>query len=103
MPVARAGCRRCAAVRRSYSRFLALFAVRETGGSQRDLAEWLGFAQPSTRRMGGGLAEEGLQQDATPAIQLRGRFIEPVGLTKSRHLPEVSEDAHTFPNSGVFV
>ena len=38
-----------------------------------------------------------------PAIQLRGRFTEPVGLTQSRYLPEVSEDAHTLLNSGVFV
>ena len=44
----------------SYSRFLTLFAVNETGGSQRDLAQWLGQSEPSTSRMVGLLAEDGL-------------------------------------------
>ncbi|MGD0376698.1 MAG: MarR family transcriptional regulator [Streptosporangiaceae bacterium] len=44
----------------SYSRFLALFAVGETGGSQRDLARWLGLTEPSTSRMVGVLAGDGL-------------------------------------------
>lgn len=44
----------------SYSRFLALFAVRETGGSQRDMARWLGLTEPSTSRMVGVLAADGL-------------------------------------------
>ena len=44
----------------SYARFLALFAVCETNGSQRDLAQWLGQSEPSTSRMVTVLAEEGL-------------------------------------------
>lgn len=44
----------------SYSRFLALFAVRETGGSQRDVARWLGLTEPSTSRMVGVLVADGL-------------------------------------------
>jgi DNA-binding MarR family transcriptional regulator len=44
----------------SYARFLALFAVRETGGSQRELADWLGLTEPSTSRMVSVLAAEGL-------------------------------------------
>ena len=44
----------------SYSRFLALFAVRETSGSQRDVARWLGLTEPSTSRMVGVLAADGL-------------------------------------------
>jgi DNA-binding MarR family transcriptional regulator len=44
----------------SYSRFLALFAVRETGGSQRDMARWLGLTEPSASRMVGVLAADGL-------------------------------------------
>lgn len=44
----------------SYSRFLALFAARETGGSQRDMARWLCLTEPSTSRMVGVLAAEGL-------------------------------------------
>jgi DNA-binding MarR family transcriptional regulator len=44
----------------SYSRFLALFAVRESGGSQRDVARWLGLSEPSASRMAGVLADEGL-------------------------------------------
>jgi DNA-binding MarR family transcriptional regulator len=51
----------------SYSRFLALFAVSETGGSQRDLAQWLGLTEPSTSRMVGVLAEEGLLKVTTVA------------------------------------
>jgi DNA-binding MarR family transcriptional regulator len=44
----------------SYSRFLALFAVRETGGSQRELAQWLGLTEPSMSRMVGVLAAQKL-------------------------------------------
>lgn len=44
----------------SYARFLALFAVEQTGGSQRDVARWLGLTEPSTSRMVGVLAAEGL-------------------------------------------
>src|ERR1700689_2622938 len=44
----------------SYSRFLALFAVRETGGSQRELAQWLGLTEPSMSRMVGVLAAQDL-------------------------------------------
>lgn len=44
----------------SYSRFLALLAARETGGSQRDMARWLGLTEPSTSRMVGVLAADGL-------------------------------------------
>lgn len=50
----------------SYARFLALFAVRETAGSQRDMARWLGLTEPSTSRMVGVLAADGLLT-ATPA------------------------------------
>jgi DNA-binding MarR family transcriptional regulator len=44
----------------SYARFLALFAVRESSGSQRDIARWLGRTEPSTSRMVGVLAADGL-------------------------------------------
>lgn len=44
----------------SYARFLALFAVRECGGTQRDMARWLGLTEPSTSRMVRVLAQEGL-------------------------------------------
>ena len=44
----------------SYARFLALFAVAETGGSQRDMARWLGLTEPSASRMVAVLAAEGL-------------------------------------------
>jgi DNA-binding MarR family transcriptional regulator len=44
----------------SYPRFLALFAVRRTTGSQRDLARWLGQTEPSTSRMVNVLADDGL-------------------------------------------
>jgi|SRR5579885_2748312 len=44
----------------SYSRFLALFAVGESGGSQRDVARWLGLTEPSTSRMVSVLATDGL-------------------------------------------
>jgi DNA-binding MarR family transcriptional regulator len=48
----------------SYARFLALFAVRETNGSQRDLAQWLGQTEPSTSRMVTVLADDGLMEVA---------------------------------------
>jgi DNA-binding MarR family transcriptional regulator len=44
----------------SYARFLALFAVRETGSSQRELAQWLGQTEASTSRMVTVLADDGL-------------------------------------------
>lgn len=44
----------------SYARFLALFAVWETNGSQRDLARWLGQTEASTSRMVSILADDGL-------------------------------------------
>jgi DNA-binding MarR family transcriptional regulator len=44
----------------SYSRFLTLFAVRQTGGSQRELARWLSQSEPSVSRMVSVLAEAGL-------------------------------------------
>jgi DNA-binding MarR family transcriptional regulator len=44
----------------SYPRFLALFAVGEGAASQRELAQWLGQSEPSTSRMVGVLAEQGL-------------------------------------------
>ncbi len=48
----------------SYARFLALFAVGETNGSQRDLARWLGQTEASTSRMVTVLADEGLLEVA---------------------------------------
>lgn len=44
----------------SYSRFLTLFAVRNGAANQRALAVWLGQSEPSTSRMVGVLASEGL-------------------------------------------
>jgi DNA-binding MarR family transcriptional regulator len=44
----------------SYSRFLTRFAVRENGGSQRELAQWLGLTEPTTSRMVGVLVRDGL-------------------------------------------
>ncbi|HWH12694.1 MAG TPA: MarR family winged helix-turn-helix transcriptional regulator [Solirubrobacteraceae bacterium] len=44
----------------SYSRFLSLFAVAGGAASQRELAAWLGQTEPSTSRMVGVLAQEGL-------------------------------------------
>jgi DNA-binding MarR family transcriptional regulator len=44
----------------SYARFLALFAVRETDGSQRDMARWLSLTEPSASRMVSALVNEGL-------------------------------------------
>lgn len=51
----------------SYSRFLALFGVREGAASQRQLAGWLGQTEPSTSRMVGVLADTGLLEVATVA------------------------------------
>jgi DNA-binding MarR family transcriptional regulator len=44
----------------SYSRFLTLFAVKNGAANQRALAVWLGQSEPSTSRMVGLLAGEGL-------------------------------------------
>jgi DNA-binding MarR family transcriptional regulator len=44
----------------SYSRFLTLFAVKNGAANQRALAVWLGQSEPSTSRMVGVLASEGL-------------------------------------------
>ena len=44
----------------SYSRFLTLFAVSNGAANQRALAVWLGQSEPSTSRMVGVLASEGL-------------------------------------------
>jgi DNA-binding MarR family transcriptional regulator len=44
----------------SYSRFLTLFAVNNGAGNQRALADWLGQSEPSTSRMVGLLAGQGL-------------------------------------------
>lgn len=44
----------------SYPRFLALLAVRECSGTQRDMARWLGLSEPSTSRMVRVLADDGL-------------------------------------------
>jgi DNA-binding MarR family transcriptional regulator len=67
----------------SYSRFLALFAVSEGAGSQRELAGWLGQTEPSTSRMVGVLAEQGLLTVSTVAgagnrrrLQLTGTGVE---------------------------
>ena len=49
----------------SYSRFLALFAVSEGAASQRELARWLGQTEPSTSRMVGVLADQGLLSATT--------------------------------------
>lgn len=51
----------------SYSRFLTLLAVRESSGSQRELARWLGLTEPSASRMVGVLADEGLLTVTTRA------------------------------------
>jgi len=44
----------------SYARFMALLAVRECGGTQRDMARWLGLSEPSASRMVRVLADDGL-------------------------------------------
>jgi DNA-binding MarR family transcriptional regulator len=44
----------------SYARFLALFAVGETRGTQRELAAWLGQTEASTSRMVAVLADDRL-------------------------------------------
>ncbi len=53
----------------SYARFLALFAVRECGGTQRDMARWLGLSEPSASRMVRVLAGDGLLEVTTLAGQ----------------------------------
>lgn len=53
----------------SYARFLALFAVRECSGTQRDMARWLGLSEPSTSRMVRVLAGDGLLEVEIPVGQ----------------------------------
>jgi DNA-binding MarR family transcriptional regulator len=53
----------------SYARFLALFAVQESSGTQRDIARWLGLSEPSTSRMVRVLADDGLLEVAIPVGQ----------------------------------
>jgi DNA-binding MarR family transcriptional regulator len=50
----------------SYARFLALFAVCQTNGSQRDVARWLGQTEPSTSRMVAVLSDEELLEVIRP-------------------------------------
>ncbi len=49
----------------SYSRFLALFAVSQGAGNQRELASWLGQTEPSTSRMVGVLTAKGWMNATT--------------------------------------
>jgi DNA-binding MarR family transcriptional regulator len=51
----------------SYARFLALFAVRECSGTQREVARWLGLSEPSASRMIRALADDGLLEVTTIA------------------------------------
>jgi DNA-binding MarR family transcriptional regulator len=44
----------------SYARFLALVAIADGAGSQRELADWLGVTEPSASRMTGVLTGAGL-------------------------------------------
>ena len=49
----------------SYSRYLALFAIQESSGTQRELARWLGTTEPSTSRMVAVLSAEKLLSVST--------------------------------------
>jgi len=60
----------------SYARFLALFAVRECGGTQRDMARWLGLSEPSASRMVRVLADDGLLEVKTLAGQGNRRQVQ---------------------------
>lgn len=60
----------------SYARFLALFAVRECDGTQRDMARWLGLSEPSTSRMVRVLADDGLLEVKTLAGQGNRRQVQ---------------------------
>ena len=60
----------------SYARFLALFAVRECGGTQRDMARWLGLSEPSASRMVRVLAEDGLLEVKSLAGQGNRRQVQ---------------------------
>jgi DNA-binding MarR family transcriptional regulator len=60
----------------SYSRFLSLFAVREGAASQRELARWLGQSEPSTSRMVGVLAQDGLLDVTTVAGMGNRRYLQ---------------------------
>src|SRR5919107_2632533 len=65
-----------AEVELSYRRFLALLLVGEGAPTQRVLAERLGLTEPSTSRMVGVLAEEGLLDvTADPAGGNRRRLV----------------------------
>jgi DNA-binding MarR family transcriptional regulator len=59
----------------SYHRFLALFAVREYGGTQRDIAGWLGLSEPSASRMVRVLADDDLLEVKTIAGQGNRRHV----------------------------
>ena len=60
----------------SYHRFLALFAARECGGTQRDIAGWLGLSEPSASRMVRVLADDGLLEVKTIAGQGNRRQVQ---------------------------
>jgi DNA-binding MarR family transcriptional regulator len=53
-----------------------LFAVRECGGTQRDMARWLGLSEPSTSRMVRVLADDGLLEVKTLAGQGNRRQVQ---------------------------
>jgi DNA-binding MarR family transcriptional regulator len=63
----------------TYSRFLALFAVGQTGGSQRELAGWLSQSEPSVSRMVSVLAEAGLLTATRVAGQGNQRTLQLTG------------------------
>jgi DNA-binding MarR family transcriptional regulator len=73
----------------SYSRFLTLFAVKSGAANQRALALWLGQSEPSTSRMVGVLAAEGL---------LSARRIPGGG--NSRHLELTTDGAELVARAG---
>jgi DNA-binding MarR family transcriptional regulator len=60
----------------SYARFMALFAVRECGGTQRDMARWLGLSEPSASRMVRLLADVGFLEVKTLAGQGNRRQVQ---------------------------
>ncbi len=60
----------------SYARFLALFAVRECSGTQRDMARWLGLSEPSASRMVRILADDGVLEVKTLVGQGNRRLVQ---------------------------